>query len=359
MICAAAVATTRSDGNSGNDILTGGSGTDKLYAGAGDDTLVISGSNDASDIFDGGAGTDTLVVTGTGSLTLAGFNATASSIEGWQGNGQAVLGNSSANVFDFSGLTSVSGLLYVDGGSGNDTVTGSNFADDLRGGSSNDTLYGNDGNDRLTGGSGADKLYGGAGEDTLVVSGSNDTSDIFDGGAGTDTLVVTGTGSLTLAGFNATASSIETWQGNGQAVIGNSSANVFDFSGLAAVSGLRYVDGGSGNDTITGSDFADDLRGGSGNDVLSGGAGNDSLTGGDSADTFKFTAGFGQDTIKDFTSGDVIALAGIIGWDDFFDVQSHATQVGSNVVITVSDTDSITLNGRLVASLQDQDFLFS
>ena len=93
--------------------------------------------------------------------------------------------------------------------------------------------------------------------------------------------------------------------------------------------------------------------------MLNGGVGNDSLTGGGSADTFKFAAGFGQDTIKDFTSGDVIALTGITGWDDFFDVQSHAAQVGSNVVITVSDTNSITLNGRLVASLQAQDFLFS
>ena len=346
-------------GDDGNDSLTGGSGTDKLYGGNGDDTLVVSGANDTSDVFDGGAGIDTIVVTGTGALTLAGFNAGASSIEAWQGNGQAVLGNSSGNVLDFSALTAVSGLLYVDGGSGSDTLRGSNVADDLRGGSSNDTLYGNSGDDTLTGGSGTDRLYGGNGDDTLVVSGSNDTSDIFNGGADTDKILVTGSGSLTLAGFNAATSSIETWQGNGQAVIGNSNANGFDFSGLSSVSGLLYVDGGSGNDTITGTNFSDDLRGGSGNDVLSGGAGNDSLTGGGSADTFKFAAGFGQDTIKDFTSGDVISLTGIANWDDFFDVQSHAAQVGSNVVITVSDTDTITLNGRLLGSLQAQDFLFS
>ena len=267
-------------GNSGNDILAGGAGTDKLYAGTGDDTLVISGSNDTSDILDGGADTDKILVSGTGSVTLTGFNATASSIEIWQGNGQAVLGNSSANVFDFSALTSLSGMLYVDGGSGNDTMTGSNFADDLRGNSGNDTLYGNSGNDILAGGSGTDNLYAGAGDDTLVISGSNDISDIFDGGADTDKILVTGTGSVTLAGFNATASSLEIWHGNGQAVVGNSSANVFDFSGLAAVSGLRYVDGGNGNDSLTGSNLADDLRGGSGNDVLNGGSGNDMLAGG-------------------------------------------------------------------------------
>ena len=350
-------------GNSDDDILTGGSGTDKLYAGAGDDILVISGSNDTSDIFDGGADTDKILVAGTGAVTLAGFNATNSSIEIWQGNGQAVLGNSSANIFDFGGLTSVSGLLYVDGGSGNDTVTGSNVADDLRGNSGNDTLHGNDGNDRLTGGSGADKLYGGNGDDTLVISGSNDTSDVFDGGADTDKmLVVTGTGSVTLAGFNATASSIETWQGNGQAVIGNSSANVFDFSGLAAVSGLRYVDGGSGNDTITGSNFADDLRGGSGNDVLNGGAGNDILAGGGNNDTFVFRAGEANgDTITDFAGngtsvGDQLQFLGYgtaAQGASFVQIDSTHWQINSFDGIV---HDVLTLSNG--ASIHSSDFLF-
>jgi serralysin len=382
-------------GLAGNDTLTGGAGTDKIYAGNGDDTLVVSGGNDTSDVFDGGAGTDTIVVGGTGSLTLAGFNAGTSSVEAWQGNGQAVLGNSSGNVLDFSALASVSGLLYVDGGSGNDTLRGSNFADDLRGGSGNDTLYGNSGDDILTGGSGTDRLYASNGDDTLAISGSNDTSDIFDGGADTDTIVVTGTGSVTLAGFNATSSSIEIWQGNGQGVIGNSSANVFDFSGLSSVSGLLYVDAGSGNDTVTGSNFADDLRGGSGNDTLNGGDGNDALaggsgndtlngganddtitggagrdtmTGGAGADTFIFTAtsespSSARDTIMDFVAGtdkidlhaiDANTASGAAGNQDFFFFGSSPIAVAHQVTFTQAGGNTIVsadTNGNSTADI--------
>ena len=347
-------------GLAGNDTLTGGSGTDKLYGGNGNDTLVISGSNDTSDIFDGGAGMDTIVVAGSGSLTRAGFNAAASSIETWQGNGQAVLGNSSANVFDFSALNSVSGLLYVDGGSGNDNITGSDFADDLRGNSGNDTLNGGDGNDILTGGAGTDQLYGGNGDDTFVISGSNDTSDLFDGGANTDTIVVTGTGSVTRAGFNATGSSIEVWQGNGQAVLGNSSANVFDFGGLSSVSGLLYADGGSGNDTITGTGVADDLRGNSGNDTLNGGSGNDNLTGGTGNDTLY--GGANDDTITGGAGID--AMTGSAGADTFVFVA--ITDSPDTARDTIADfevgTDKIDLHAidanTASGATGNQDFLF-
>jgi serralysin len=367
-------------GDDGNDTLIGGAGTDKLYGGIGADSLVISGVNDTLDTFDGGAGIDTIVVSGSGPVTLAGFNATVSSIEVWQGNGQAVLGNTSANVFDFSGLTSVSGLLYVDGGSGNDTITGSNFADDLRGGVGNDTLYGGDESDTLNGGVGVDKLYGGNGDDSLVISGTNDTLDVLDGGAGTDTIVASGPGSVTLAGFNATASSIEVWQGNGQAVLGNTGANVLDFSGLTSASGLLYVDGGSGNDTITGTDFADDLRGNAGNDTLNGrdgndtltgGAGNDTLDGGASADTLNGGAGIdlmtggagadtfvfaavsestntARDTIWDFEEGSdkidlhaIDANTSVAGNQDFLFFGSSATSVFNSVTFTQSGGNTI------------------
>ena len=36
-----------------------------------------------------------------------------------------MLGTGAANTLDFSGLTTVSGLAFVDGGGGNDAITGS------------------------------------------------------------------------------------------------------------------------------------------------------------------------------------------------------------------------------------------
>ncbi|MEZ5828542.1 MAG: hypothetical protein R3D01_09305 [Hyphomicrobiales bacterium] len=86
-------------------------------------------------------------MTGTASVTLSGFDATASSIEIWQGNGAGLNGTKDANTFDFSGLTAKTGLLFINGAGGNDTITGSIFADTLAGGRGADLLTGNSGPD--------------------------------------------------------------------------------------------------------------------------------------------------------------------------------------------------------------------
>lgn len=91
------------------------------------------------------------------------------------------------------------------------------------------------------------------------------------------------------------------WQG----LTGTAAAERFDLAALTAItgSGMGFVDAGDGIDILVGSKFADDLRGGAGNDSVTGGAGNDTLAGGSGADAFVFDAGFGKDTITDFTAG--------------------------------------------------------
>ena len=163
-----------------------------MHGDDGSDTLVIAGGEAQSDTFDGGTGTDTILVTGSSDVTLSGFNATSSSIESWQGSGQGILGAGAAETFNLSGLAAVSGLAFVDGGGGNDAITGSNFADDLRGGAGNDTLSGLAGDDTLTGGAGNDALSGGDGDDTFAVTGTEAQGDSFDGGSGSDAILVTG-----------------------------------------------------------------------------------------------------------------------------------------------------------------------
>lgn len=70
--------------------------------------------------------------------------------------------------------------------SGNDTVTGTKYADVilgragndvLKGGSGNDRLEGGAGNDKLVGGTGADVLYGGDGADTFIFQSIKDGVD--------------------------------------------------------------------------------------------------------------------------------------------------------------------------------------
>ena len=296
------------NGGADSDILLGGVGNDVLHGDDGDDTIAIAGTDAQGDSFDGGSGSDTILVTGSTDVTLANFDAAASSIENWQGNGQGIIGTGAANTINLGGLTTIAGLAYVDGGGGNDVITGSNMNDDLRGGVGNDALNGLAGNDTLSGGAGNDALSGGDGDDVLVIAGTEAQGDTFDGGTGTDTIAATGATDVTLTSLDTAASSIETWQGNGFGILGTGAANTINLSNLGAITGLSYVDGGAGDDVITGSNLADDLRGGSANDTLSGLGGNDILTG-----------GAGNDTVAGGEGDDTISVAGTDALGDSFD----------------------------------------
>lgn len=77
------------------------------------------------------------------------------------------------------------------GGSGHDTITGNELANELIGNAGNDILNGEEGDDFLDGGAGRDTLNGGAGDDVLVYDASDGASRL-NGGSGTDTLLIRG-----------------------------------------------------------------------------------------------------------------------------------------------------------------------
>ena len=99
-----------------------------------------------------------------------------------------VAGGPGSNAIDLAGVTTAAftsvEVVVVAGDEGNDTITGSQLADELEGDLDDDTLRGNTGNDELSGGSGDDRLFGGAGNDTLFAVVGNDS---LDGQAGSDT----------------------------------------------------------------------------------------------------------------------------------------------------------------------------
>src|SRR4051794_9941156 len=193
-------------------------------------------------------------------------------------------GNDSIAVL---GKTTEIGSAALNGGSGDDVLTGSD---------SGDSLDGNEGNDRLVGGQGGDDMSGGAGNDTLVWD-QGDGSDTIDGDAGNDTTQVNRPPTLgdalpiepnagriefrpiTLGMFTLDAST-EHFQVNGLG--GNDS--VTSSAGVGALT-LLSVDGGAGDDTVTGSDGPDLISGGEGNDTLSGGGGDDRIVGDRGTDT--------------------------------------------------------------------------
>ncbi|WP_445248809.1 beta strand repeat-containing protein, partial [Microcoleus sp. OTE_8_concoct_300] len=96
------------------------------------------------------------------------------------------------------GYNFTSPVLFT-GNAGDNSVTGTQFADILSGGSGadifdgglgNDSISGDDGNDSLFGGGGSDTLNGGTGNDTLIGGlGTN----VLSGGSGLDVFVFSGT----------------------------------------------------------------------------------------------------------------------------------------------------------------------
>ena len=214
-----------------------------------------------------------------------------------------------ANVIDLTGVTSAdftglatNGSIIVEGGDGNDTVTGSaDFGESLQGNDGNDVIDGLDGNDIIDGGDGNDSLLGNDGDDTLIGDDGDDTidgglgndsidgndgADVITGGAGMDT-VEAGNGNDNIDGGDDN-DTINGMSGNDTILGGLGDDSVFAGSGNDSVDGQDgddTLDGQGGNDTLIGSDGADSLRGGSSNDLADGGMGNDTINGQGGRDT--------------------------------------------------------------------------
>jgi Ca2+-binding RTX toxin-like protein len=227
------------NGDTGNDRLDGGSGNDRIDSGAGADTLLGGPGHDVlddtsgSNILDGDTGVDrvngraesgflgeprllpdgTLVITGTSTSDRIVLEVVDDEVEVrlnefvipryWVyplSQVRSVVLDSAAGddrVLQFSTIgTRLNRPLTVRLGDGNDrwsdaeassgaNVDGGAGDDILTGGGGNDRLSGGDGNDVITGGGGRDQLRGNAGNDTLFASGDG-AADFLDGGSGTD-----------------------------------------------------------------------------------------------------------------------------------------------------------------------------
>lgn len=92
-----------------------------------------------------------------------------------------------------------------------------------------------------------------------------------------------------------------------------------------------------------------------GDDLLNGGAGNDILTGGGGTDIFAFTAG--ADVVTDFEQGDRLDVSAF--FSDAEQALGAATQDGHNTLISLSDSDSVTLENFAVGDLTADNFLFT
>ena len=353
--------TNRLRGLSGNDTLEGGAGGDELHGGSGTDTVSFAGASAgiAASLFhgtgtSGDAAGDTYIA--IENLTGSGFNDTLSGSSGnnvlFGGGGSDILRGQPGN----DTLEGGAGGDVIHGGSGTDTAyylssgsavtanlltgvgtsgdaAGDTFisVENISGSTHDDTLTGNAGANRLRGQSGNDTLEGGAGGDDLH------------GGSGTDTVTFAGASAGVVASLH-----------NGTGTSGD--ANGDTYTAIENLTGSGFTDtltGNSGANLLIGGAGNDFLRGSAGNDTLDGGIGDDELNGGSGSDIFIYRAGSGNDTVVNFSNNADTLDFSSFGFASVAAAQANATQVGSDVVYDFGGGDTLTVEGRTIAELDD------
>ncbi len=239
-------------GNDGADTIIGSSadlGTSAYFGGFGDDSIIGNGGFNTR--LSGDDGNDTLSAN-TGGLVLPQV------LDGGNGN-DLLTGNDNGEL--------------IDGGNDNDTINGAAGFDRLFGGLGADSILGGLGDDLIDGGAGANTLLGEDGQDTIIAG--ND-SDRIEGGAGFD-VINGGSGNNTISG-GADSDEITASFGN-DSIAGDDGDDV-----IQAGNGNNTILGGLGNDEITARFGADSLSGDAGNDTIHAGSGNNTIVGGDGFD---------------------------------------------------------------------------
>lgn len=233
-------------GSSDADLFEDGAGNDTYNGGSGEDVFTFGASTAGNDSIIGGSGIRDVLDYGamTQAVVVSLFAGTATGL----GIG--------SDVF--------SGIEWVVGGSGNDSILGNADANDFEGGAGNDTLNGAGGIDRLTGGNGDDTYFVDSSNDTVVETNANVATGGYD--------TVSSSATFTLP-FHVERLLLTGAAGAG---IGNELNNVID---ARAITGGASLSGQLGNDLIYGGVGADALTGGAGEDTLIGGAGADTLSG--------------------------------------------------------------------------------
>ena len=97
------------------------------------------------------------------------------------------------------------------------------------------------------------------------------------------------------------------------------------------------------------------IFGTTGNETITNTAPNEYLFGNGGNDTFVFSGNIGKDTIVDFSaSTDVVQLSHNT-FADFAAVLAHATQVGSDVAVSIDSSNSITLHNTTLSQLTNNN----
>jgi Ca2+-binding RTX toxin-like protein len=253
------------NGLAGNDQLSTYASNSTLNGGDGDDTL-YSDFMMSGNLLNGGSGADTIAAS----------------------YGSNVDGGDGSDIINVASVESLRSTIH--GGLGNDIIgvpngDSTNFA----------SIYGDDGDDQIgasgdgylvDGGNGADnidvlvnglawsEIYGGNDNDMIQIRDGVSRGALADGGNGNDIICLSQSMNLTIKG-------------------GAGDDNIFTGSDFAAdrtlSSQFSNIDGGDGNDSISGVYSFGELKGGAGNDAMDIDCGKETVSGGDGNDTIRIT----------------------------------------------------------------------
>jgi Ca2+-binding RTX toxin-like protein len=210
-----------------------------------------------------------------------------------------VLGGAGNDSLDARSLT---GRAHLDGGPGDDTLTGTHADDVLLGGPGNDTLDGLGGADELRGGEGDDDLQG---DDHQAPA-----PDVLDGGPGTDritrdwyapfgtpqppvTVSLDGVADDGRPGEGDNVTAVETIH-VAYPITLTAGADAVDFEAFNTITAPSRLTGSPRADRLRTYDGPDVIDGGAGDDWIEAGYGDDAITGGPGRDTVNADAGAGS-----------------------------------------------------------------
>ncbi len=361
------------NGDGGNDFVDGNIGADTIHLGTGNDTAEWD-PGDGSDVVEGEGGNDildfhgsnvgeTVDVTANGDRVRLFRNVAAvtQDLDGIERVDLAMLGGADVvNVNDLGGTdlkaanvnlagfdgqgdgaadvvnaigteeadditaSSPAGGITVDGLAAETHVTGGEAADAV-------TIDARGGDDTITGGVGLEgpvtvNAVGGTGVDNAVYKGTN-AADTITVAPFPDKVVAVTTGAL----FGAATETFSVQSLGGPDTIAG-------INGPLTPTELT-LDGGSGDDTVRGTNFAEHLLGGSGNDLVDGNIGADDASLGSGSDTFQWDPGDGSDVIEGEGGSDTL---------DF-----HGSNIGENIDVSANGS-----RGRLTRNVAavSQDF---
>jgi hypothetical protein len=306
-------------GGAGNDTITGGAGNDTIFGDADNDTIFWHAEG-GSDIVNGEGGIDALQVNGADTAENFAVSPNGARVRLTRG-GVAMMdiGTTETLIVNANGGDDTIGCsgdlapligLRLEGGDGNDLVTGSNGPD---------LIIGGDGNDSLAGLVNDDTVFAGAGDDFIVWN-PGQGNDIVEGQVGTDRIVFNGS--------DVSENFTILRNGGRVSLLRDVSSITIDINDIEIVELLAFggvdsvvttldlsgtdvmqiiLDGGDGPDVLFGASTNDIIRGGAGADQVFGEGGNDTISGGLDDDAF-VDGGPGNDTIV-WNVGDGIETA--------------------------------------------------